>query len=41
MTPKYIVIHTAAFQGRNCDADMIKDWHRKRGWRDIATTLLS
>ncbi|MCO7223570.1 N-acetylmuramoyl-L-alanine amidase [Pleionea sp. CnH1-48] len=35
MTPEYIVIHTAAFRGKNCDADTIDRWHRARGWSGI------
>lgn len=33
--PRYIVVHTAAFNGRNCDRDMIDRWHRDRGWNGI------
>ena len=35
MTPKYIVVHTAAFRHRNCDADRIDEWHRQKGWAGI------
>jgi N-acetyl-anhydromuramyl-L-alanine amidase AmpD len=35
MTPEYLVIHTAAFKGRNCDAQLIDQWHLKRGWSGI------
>ncbi len=35
MTPEYLVIHTAAFKGRNCDADRIDQWHKARGWSGI------
>lgn len=35
MTPEYLVIHTAAFKGRNCDAQVIDQWHLKRGWSGI------
>jgi N-acetyl-anhydromuramyl-L-alanine amidase AmpD len=35
MTPEYIVIHTAAFSGNNCDKDMIDRWHRDKGWNGI------
>lgn len=35
MTPEYIVIHTAAFKGKNCDAKMIDEWHRAKGWNGI------
>lgn len=35
LQPKYIVVHTAAYNGRNCDADLIDQWHRQRGWREI------
>ena len=33
--PSYIVIHTAAYSGRNCDADKIDQWHKARGWDGI------
>lgn len=33
--PSYIVVHTAAYSGRNCDADRIDQWHRDRGWQGI------
>lgn len=33
--PSYIVIHTAAYSGQNCDANMINHWHKARGWDDI------
>ncbi|NVJ61490.1 MAG: N-acetylmuramoyl-L-alanine amidase [Gammaproteobacteria bacterium] len=35
MTPEYIVIHTAAFKGSNCDASRIDEWHKARGWSGI------
>jgi len=35
MIPKYVVVHTAAFPHRNCDAAMIDEWHRQRGWSGI------
>lgn len=35
MYPEYIVIHTAAFDGRNCDRDMIDQWHKARNWSGI------
>ncbi|WP_286262960.1 N-acetylmuramoyl-L-alanine amidase [Thalassotalea atypica] len=35
MDIKYLVIHTAAYQGRNCDADTIDEWHRNKGWNGI------
>ena len=35
MNPEYIVIHTAAFRGRNCDAAKIDQWHRNKGWNGI------
>lgn len=35
MKPNYIVIHTAAFNGRNCDSQRIDQWHRGRGWNGI------
>lgn len=28
MFPEYIVLHTAAFTGKNCDRDMIDQWHK-------------
>lgn len=33
--PKYIVVHTAAFGGKNCDRDLIDSWHRAKGWEGI------
>ena len=35
MFPEYIVIHTAAFTGRDCDRDMIDQWHKDRNWSGI------
>lgn len=35
LKPEYIVVHTAAYSGRNCDRNMIDQWHRDRGWRGI------
>jgi len=35
MFPEYIVIHTAAFIGRDCDRDMIDQWHKDRNWSGI------
>lgn len=35
MFPEYIVLHTAAFTGRNCDRDMIDAWHKARRWSGI------
>lgn len=35
MTPEYIVVHTAAFNGNNCDRDMIDRWHKDRNWSGI------
>jgi N-acetyl-anhydromuramyl-L-alanine amidase AmpD len=35
MYPEYIVIHTAAFTGRDCDRDMIDQWHKARNWSGI------
>ena len=35
MTPEYIVIHTAAFNGEDCDRDLIDQWHRARKWNGI------
>jgi N-acetylmuramoyl-L-alanine amidase len=35
MFPEYIVIHTAAFTGRDCDRDMIDQWHKARNWSGI------
>lgn len=32
---QYLVVHTAAFQGRNCDRDVIDAWHRARNWSGI------
>ena len=35
MFPEYIVLHTAAFTGRDCDRDMIDQWHKARNWSGI------
>lgn len=35
MRPEYIVVHTAAFNGNNCDRDMIDRWHKDRNWSGI------
>ncbi len=35
MTPEFIVIHTAAFSGKNCDRDTIDRWHKNKGWNGI------
>jgi len=35
MYPEYIVVHTAAFSGKNCDRDMIDEWHKARNWSGI------
>lgn len=35
MFPEYIVLHTAAFTGRNCDRDMIDEWHKARRWSGV------
>ena len=35
MFPEYIVLHTAAFNGRDCDRDMIDQWHKARNWSGI------
>jgi len=35
LVPKYLVVHTAAFRGANCDRAMIAGWHREKGWDDI------
>jgi N-acetyl-anhydromuramyl-L-alanine amidase AmpD len=35
MRPEYIVVHTAAFDGNNCDRDMIDRWHKDRNWSGI------
>jgi len=35
MYPEYIVVHTAAFTGRDCDRDMIDEWHKARNWSGI------
>lgn len=32
---EYLVVHTAAFQHRNCDRDIIDHWHCQRGWSGI------
>ena len=32
MNVKYLVIHTAAFRGKNCDAELIDQWHKQKGW---------
>jgi len=35
MKPHYIVIHTAAWDGRGADVAIIRAWHIRRGWSDI------
>lgn len=35
MRPEYIVVHTTAFNGNNCDRDMIDRWHKDRNWSGI------
>ena len=35
MEPQYLVLHTAAYSGRNCDANVIDNWHKQRGWQGI------
>ncbi len=35
MNPEYIVVHTAAFSGKDCDRDMIDQWHKARNWSGI------
>ena len=35
MFPEYIVLHTAAFTGKDCDRDMIDQWHKARNWSGI------
>ncbi|SEK54342.1 N-acetylmuramoyl-L-alanine amidase [Colwellia chukchiensis] len=35
MYPEYIVVHTAAFNGKDCDRDMIDAWHKARNWSGI------
>ncbi len=35
MTPEYIVVHTAAFDGADCDRDVIDQWHKARKWNGI------
>lgn len=35
MNIKYLVIHTAAFEGQDCDASLIDSWHKQRGWRGL------
>jgi len=32
--PKYIILHTAAFRGHS-DVDIIRRWHKEKGWEDI------
>lgn len=33
--PDYLLVHTAAFSGHNCDAAAIDRWHREFGWNGI------
>jgi hypothetical protein len=33
--PEYIVVHTAAYAGPDCDRDLIDRWHREKGWAGI------
>lgn len=33
--PRYLVVHTAVYRGRNCDREVIDHWHRQRGWTQI------
>ncbi|MFT4676586.1 MAG: N-acetylmuramoyl-L-alanine amidase [Candidatus Azotimanducaceae bacterium] len=35
MIIKYLVVHTAAFEGKDCDASLIESWHKQRGWRGL------
>ena len=35
LNPEYIVVHTAAYNGTDCDAQVIDKWHRDRGWNGI------
>lgn len=35
MTPKYLVIHTAAYDGEHDDLEDIIRWHKERGFRTI------
>jgi hypothetical protein len=35
MTPEYIVVHTAAADIENVDAETIDRWHKERGWQGI------
>ena len=35
MNVNYLVVHTAAFRGRNCDANLIDRWHKEKGWDGI------
>lgn len=37
LDPEYLVVHTAAYSGRNCDRDMIDRWHRQKGWTPFRT----
>ena len=34
MTPKYIILHTAAYKG-DADIEEIRRWHINRGWSDV------
>lgn len=35
LDPEYLVVHTAAYSGPNCDKEMIDRWHRQKGWNGI------
>ncbi len=35
LKPEYIVVHTAAYRGPNCDRDVIDRWHKGRGWLGV------
>ena len=35
MNIRYLVVHTAAFDGDDCDASLIDSWHKQRGWRGL------
>lgn len=35
LRPEYVVVHTAAFAGNDCDRKLIDEWHRARGWNGI------
>lgn len=35
MTPRYLVVHTAAYDGENDSLEDIIEWHKERGFRTI------